>query len=208
VEHVHMTQFTAVFLVLAVLRGGGEAIQHEPLWGLLIVGGAVAAAVTRSGFLLLSITAFAATTVGPVPSSSLVLIGWVAAALALFDQADLEHVLRVQVVVVYGFAASHKVVSPEFLSGDMLVEHARWAWWPQGMALAAIAAEAGLAFAVWRRLPGLAWVVAPMHAVFVVSIATGWAHALSLTAFNGLLVALVWSTSPDRVQVRKEAVLV
>lgn len=189
-----------VFLLLVACRGIGEVYGHDPAWGwALIVAATVALVAGRAGFAVLACVGFAAAAVG-VPSASMALIGWVAAALALFDGDDLLRVLRVQVIVVYGFAAANKAVSSAFLSGAVLESHAsRVAVWPQAMAFAAVAAEAALAFAVWRRW----WVALPfavgMHAMFVIGIATTPMHALSLIAFNGMMVALVWALDVGEV---------
>lgn len=195
-----MTTFRWVFTGLLLARGAGEVLQTGSATGWWLCAAALAAVVApRPGLALAAVVAATSAMTGGTTSCSVVLAGWVAAALVLFDGEDLRHVLRIQAVVVYGFAAAHKAISPLFLSGYMLQHSAaRGILWAPGMAFTAVVTEACLALAVWQRRQGLLLVAVPMHAAFVVTMAHSWPHALALAAFNGTMVALVWASGQAR----------
>lgn len=138
-----MTRFERCFLALVAVRAVTIVLEGAPV-GALILLGVVAALAGRWG--LLSVAAFVVNaTMGG--SNSLMLMGSVAAALALFDGAELEKVLRVQAAVVYGFAGVHKLF-PNFLSGSVIAYHAPWMPHPELVAPVVVFTELLLAVAV------------------------------------------------------------
>lgn len=182
---------TRGFLLLAALRGVGEVWQGRE-GGLLLIAGAVLAwRFGRAGMVALAGLAWLVQVAGPVPSGSIVLIGWVALACALFEGEDRHRALWAVTVTVYAFAALNKL-TPEFLSGQIIEAAAPRVPWPWLAAPAAAALELALAMAVWRRWWWAPGVAAAMHTSFVAGMARDVPHAVSLLAFNALMVMLVW----------------
>lgn len=176
---------------LAALRGAGEVLQGRPTGWLLLVAAVAPLLIGRVGFLALAGTAWAVQAFGPVPSASIVLVGWVALACALFEGEDRHRALWAVTVTVYAFVALNKL-TPEFLSGQILEAAAPRVPWPWLAAPAAAAFELALAMAVWRRWWWASGVAAAMHTSFVAGMARDVPHAVSLLAFNALMVMLVW----------------
>lgn len=128
----------------------------------------------RPGRLLLSATAFTFA-VTFVPHNGLVGIGWLSLAVYLFDNTQLQFVIRVLASSIYGFTAAHKMFTP-FASGAVLAASAPWLPFPRAAAFVVIFTEALLAVATWRK-----W---------------RWAFPLSIVTHLGILFGM--ASSPIR----------
>lgn len=133
-------------------------------------------------------------------STHVVLIGWVALILALWeDEATRLRLLRVQVIVLYSFAALSKL-NPRFLAGDVIIDVRHdWLPFPQALAISAICVEATLAFLIWRR----SWWALPLASALHASIVVLWhtdfiGNGPGLLVFNVLAFAVVATVTPRR----------
>jgi hypothetical protein len=148
----------------------------------------------RVGFAAVGLVGFAAC-IAHAPNN-VAAIAWTAVCMALFldDEDALRTALRSLTIVIYAFAAVNKLLFG-FLSGEIIRRYARVplpsvACWP--LAVAAVVAEAWLAWAVWRRSRWALPVAVALHAGIVVW--SGYTTMVNLgiaVAFNGLLVLLV-----------------
>lgn len=157
----------------------------------------------RAGYVAVALVGFGTALAGVENASHhVVAMAWVALPLALFaDQAVARTALWSQTVVIYGFATVNKALFG-FLTGGIIAEHAGIPLpsvvWP--FAVAAVAAEGWLTWAVWARNRWALPVALGLHSGIVV-----WSGATSLinvgiaVMFNGLLVLMVWASSRPEV---------
>jgi hypothetical protein len=152
--------------------------------------GSALLAATVAGAILLGLATLPPDRLPELASNHVAFIGWVAAAMLLFDGDRLRFVLKVQIVTVYLFAGLNKI-NPSFLSGEIIAAEAAWIPLPAAVAIIAVAMELTLSAAVWweRR-----WAL-PLSAVFHVAVVMPWLWP-PLTAgrfllFNGGAVLLV-----------------
>lgn len=199
---------TRLWCLLAGLYGltiaAGVATASRPadlVTGGLLVAASVAAARSRAGMAALAGVAWWAAA-GPAPSTMTVMVGWVSTALVLFEGADLALVLRVQLVVVYGFAAANKAVSVRFMDGDVIRELVGWAPFPRVLAVATIAAEAGLAVAAWLRWRHLVPAIIAFHVPLIVFASQNVGHVGTLAVYAGMMVWLGRLDQSDAEQAR------
>lgn len=129
-------------------------------------------------------------------STHAVLIGWVALILALWgDEATRLRLLRVQVIVLYVFAALSKM-NPRFLSGDVIHHYREPLPFPQVLALSSICVELGLAFLLWRRSVWAVPLAASLHLSIIVMWHNGFvANGPGLLIFNVLAFSVVATVS-------------
>lgn len=183
-----------VLIAIAVAKGLDSRYLET---GFCLVWLAVAAAMLvlphRVGYALLAVFCFGGAALElERMTHDAVLVGWVAAVLALWgDEASRVRLLRVQTVVLYLFAAVAKM-NPRWLAGDVIAERRDLFLFPQAMAVAVIFVEIALGVLVWRQSR---WALPAAVAVHV-SIFVGWTtnfvdHGPGLLIFNVLTVALV-----------------
>lgn len=178
---------------LAVVRALTVIYRGDELAGVLFLAGALAVLIAQWSPWFLAAGAFWCSMLMPHQTGSVVLFAWVAAASALFDGDRLDRVLQIQVVVVYGFAAVHKI-DPAFLSGAPITANVPNMPYPHLVAASVIATEAFLAVACWRRWPIALPVAIVAHASFVAGMSQNPVHAAALACFNihiAILVAMV-----------------
>ncbi|MGY6500115.1 MAG: hypothetical protein ACXIVQ_04335 [Acidimicrobiales bacterium] len=146
----------------------------------------------RVGLAAMSVVAFVSVDVAmPSMGSHVVLIGSVAAVLAVFDDAPTRlFLIRTQTVALYLFAGVNKL-HPDFLRGDVIAQRQEWLPFPQALALVAVAAELWLAVAVLRRWRSAMPVALVLHVGIVVGMTRDFNQGLELVIFNGLTVAMV-----------------
>lgn len=171
--------------VTVIVRGDGVA------GGWLFLAGAVLAVAGASPWFMAA-GATCCSLAMEHPTGSVVLFAWVAALCALFDGEDLRSALRWQVVVVYGFAVVHKVISPAFTSGDIITAQLPALPHPNLAALGVVFLESFLAVAMWRRWPIALPVAVVAHASFVAGMSQNPVHAVALSAFNVHICLLIW----------------
>lgn len=117
------------------------------------------------------------------PSNFTILVGWVAAASALFNGDQWRTAIRTQTAVVYLFAGLNKLW-PAFLSGWYLRDLPA----PQVLSWLALGTELLLAWMVWRREPLALPAAVVLHAGIVLTMASNL-HGIPM--FNALVVGMV-----------------
>jgi uncharacterized membrane protein YphA (DoxX/SURF4 family) len=188
-------------LVLAALAAY-KAVEHlfvfgmGPWWrigGPLLIGALLVQLRPRLGYLVIAVgVALILST--PAYRNHLHLLMLVALTLALFDDETTERwVLRWQLSVMYGFAATAKL-NPEWLSGESL-EGRTWVGelLPSALVIAVavvtIIVEAGLAIGVWTRWRGWLAIAALTHAAFLLFTETDPWDRGRLLVFSALALA-------------------
>lgn len=196
---------------LVTMRWGLQEWPSQAVWALYVSAWLAASVALTSGravrpaagaIAVLAVVGW----LGPVSNlvDGLALFGWFGLILAVTGRDDERALLlRVQVSVVYGFAAIAKL-NPTFLDGDQLrgIFRSRGRWEAPvelleggtgtAVALGALAIEVFLAVALWfprtRRVAVVVGVVA--HVAFIVVASHGPLHDTAfLLVLNGLLVA-------------------
>lgn len=180
--------------VLATCRALTVIARDEPLAGGLFLAGCLCVWVGWSpGFMAGG--AVACSLLMTHQTGSVVLFAWVAFACALLDGDELRVALRSQVVVVYGFAVAHKLVSSAFMSGSVIHTELPGLPYPELAAVGVVALEAVLAVLVVRRSRLALPLAVAAHVPFAVVMAQGWVHLVALSAFNLHMILLIWLTS-------------
>jgi hypothetical protein len=158
----------------------------------LWIASCVAAAAHRGGWWLLSAVAFAGWAFaggGPMESSHVVLIGWVALTLGATTDVDLRrYLLRATATCVYTFAALNKL-NAAYLAGETITHRLLPVVPAAPAAIAGLAVEGWLAVAVWRRSPWALPAAIVFHGTIAATMPTGFG---GLWSFNALMVVLVW----------------
>lgn len=134
-------------------------------------------------------------------TNHVVFLGMVGLILGLWaDEPTRRRLLRVQLCVVYLFAAISKL-SPDFVSGDVIARRGVWLPMPQALAIAAICCEALMALAVLRDDRRVLWAAVALHAALVLGWTTDFlGHGPGILVFNSAIVAVVAVVcAPDHV---------
>lgn len=179
-----------LILILATARACTVLIRDEPLAGMCFLSGCLLVWAGGSPWFLAA-GATACSLLMTHQTGSVVLFACVAALYALLDGADLVTALRVQVVVVYGFAVLHKLISPDFLTGHVIAGQVPWLPHPELAAAGVVVLEMFLAVAVGWRWPIALPVAVVAHATFVAGMSQNPVHAVALSAFNAHMVVLI-----------------
>lgn len=182
------------FVVLALPK----AYNAHQSFGWAGVAGWVAACAAplahRYGwFVLAGVALFGwAAGAGAMTGASTVLI--VLVAMVLGAGVEVDRLLWTQTLAVYLFATANKI-SPAYFTGST-IEHRFDLLSPRLLAVAGVAVEAWLAWAVYRRHRWAFPVAAALHAGIVATMAAGGVlGTLVLAGFNGAMVLLVWRTT-------------
>lgn len=182
------------FLVAAAVLKGVDALTFDPSLGLAWFAAAAAVAVSeRYGCVLLAVVCFGGAGLGlERMTNHVVLLGWVALILAFWtDDRTRRELVRVQLVVLYAFAALSKL-NPAFLSGDVISDRRDWLPFPQALAFTAIVVETGMVLLLWRRSRLVLPAAVMLHAGLVVGWTTDFVgHGPGILIFNVMAVALV-----------------
>ena len=162
--------------------------------GLAMVGSSILLAMSKTSALGSVMLAFSALVgmAGPATSTMTAFVFWATAALALFAGDDLMTVLRIQVVVVYSFAAVNKF-SGAFISGEILSQWMPWWPWPELLAPIVVLTEAVLAIAVWRGWRLALPMIATFHMIMAVVIGDSLRHSIELATYGGMVI---WAVYP------------
>jgi hypothetical protein len=197
-----MTRSTLVHVVAGIATY--KALEHlfvfgPAAWVLLgaplILGALWALIRPNAGLAVISLAAVAVT-LTPAYRNHLVLLAWVAATLAIFQDEEQERfVLRCVLSTMYGFAAVAKIW-PDWISGAALAERTWLGPLLPPNALVAIAVmtivvEAALAYGVWSRRPFWIWLAVVVHLSFLVFTYTHVWGIARLAAF-GMLSLSLW----------------
>lgn len=221
-----LNSFARIFGCLCLIKSVDLAVrlpQHLPpgpsrvllaLWVLAALG--VTVGVRRRiglGLLVaLSVGIFVLTSMA-LYNHHVALIIAIALILAAFDEAEQPTLLRVQLTIVYAFAAVTKL-NAAYLSGAVLESTlaTRGLWQVLRLdtvgvpllpvlAAASIVIEAGLAVGLWwpttRRATAVAGVA--FHASMVPAMAYGFVSVIRLVVFSGLMLALYLPFFESRV---------
>lgn len=212
-----LERFTVVFGVLCLIKSldflarmplhipVGQALTFVVLWIVAAFG------VTADSRRRISLAAVAGLAVFSFVVTSwrmynhhVVLMITVALILLLFDRAEQPTLLKVQLSIVYGFAAVTKL-NAAYISGAVLDsklassdawQHLHLSALPAAvlptLAVVSIVVEAGLAVALWfKAMRGPAAVIGVVfHITMVALMAYGIVSVVRLAVFSGLMLAL------------------
>lgn len=185
------------FAALAAVKAIDVASDHGVVWAIGWVLVCTAAAVHRFGCAALAVAAAVGWALADenMQSTHAVLIGWVALILATTEGPDRVRLLRTQVTALYLFAALNKI-NADFLRGEAIA--LRVDELPFGLpftvaAAGAVFVEGWLAWAVYRHHRFALPVAVVLHASIVAMMGTRPYEWVMLTAYNGLVVLLVWT---------------
>lgn len=173
-----MSRRTLELVVAAV--AAYKAVEHLVIFGWMawllvgapfLLGAAWTLIRPRAGTALIAVAAVVVN-LTPAYRNHVVLLAWVALALALFGDEQRERfALRCQLSIMYGFAALAKIW-PDWLSGAAL-EARTWVGPLMAdellvaVAWGTIVVEFALAAGVWSRWRGWIWIAAATHGSFV-----------------------------------------
>lgn len=178
----------AIFGLGVAFAFTGTSRPPDLLLGSMLVVAALALGVTGSRTASLLVAAVTMLVYwGPVSATMTAHVIWFSVALALFSGDTLRLVLRVQVGVVYLFAATNKLWPP-FLSGDILENNVSLmpGWAP--LAVAVVVFEAGLGVLVlcrWRWAP---YAVVALHLPMALLAGQHPLHAVTLLTYGGMML--------------------
>lgn len=184
-----------VLLALCSLRAWDAWLDFGPAGAAVWVAACAAPLAGRWGWVALAVVAFGSWAVADAQMSSnhVILVGWLAAAHALFTGEDRTRVIWWQTVVVYLFACLNKI-NAHYLSGAV-VALSPFDVPLVPMSIAGVITEGLLAFMVWRRDPRAFPVAVVLHVGIIALMGANPMHTLMLVSFNGTLLCMVWLTT-------------
>lgn len=189
-----------VHLTLAgfgILTGVEMALRGRTTWAALFVAAGAFTARSSLGAWALAAASLAHNLTMP-PSNHVGLLFWTALAVAVVSGDELGSVFRVLTASVYGFAVANKLIGGVgFLAWHITTRGGM----PEPLAsIAAVGAVVMQAFLVWAVLRSH-WTALPaaaaLHFGITVVMSDSLMQLVAMTAFNALMVWLVYKSRPS-----------